>query len=84
MKKVKYKRAILSSPNTDDLIVIPLDNTIEIGNNFVGNLIDIRIGGDFEGKALFLTSRYNWRIVKDIHNALCLIPLIRDDERDPE
>ncbi len=38
------------------------------------NPMFIRGAGEFAGKAFYLDPSYNWELVKDSHNILCLVP----------
>ena len=48
---------------------------ISLGGVMIKNdYIHLRIGGEYQGKALVLNEDYSWEIKKDKHNFLCLIP----------
>jgi len=42
--------------------------------NLTNALMCVRAGGKYENKAFILSDVYNWELVKDVNNNLCLVP----------
>lgn len=49
------------------------DSYVDAGFN-EGSPIEVRGLGDFQGKSFFLSSKYNWELVKDNYNEIVLLP----------
>jgi len=44
-----------------------------------GDAIQIRVAGEYNGKAFFLNDSYHWEIVKDSSDTLCLLPTKKEE-----
>lgn len=70
---MKYPQGRIEEVNLNkDLIVFNEDQLINVRKK--GITIDIRNGHNFEDKAFFLSWLYDWTIILDNKENLCLVP----------
>lgn len=72
--EIKYPKAIF--PDEDDEVTVELqeEQLIKLGVPTLHRL-DIRSQGSLAGKAFYLPIYYDWIIVREYSDNLCLVPL---------
>lgn len=70
-----------SKPDDLDIIEIDMDKTIKIDSTHVvhsghnhTSLIEVRECGNLEYFSFYLTTRYDWHLMKDNEDTICLVP----------
>ena len=72
--KIQYKKAIIEGEQT--IIRIPKDRLVNVSENWFDTEIQVRRGGNFEGKAFYLNDiNFDWLVAEDDYGRLILIPI---------
>lgn len=75
IENMKYTKVrIVSEPETEKEVKIGLKALVEIDNSQVKDMIKVRQGGEFKGKAYFLSSGFDWQLGEDSVGLIVLIP----------
>lgn len=73
MNKIKYKKLEIKEEKEENIVAIDKTRLVEI--NEVYGYIQVRAGGKFFNKAIYLLRRYDWILGEDENGVLCLVPL---------
>lgn len=76
-KPEQLPRAVIVKAENDDKHIIEIEDykTCLVTPPSEGDYLWVSTSGSLEGKAFFLRSVYDWKIVKDDQGSVCLIPL---------
>jgi len=76
-----HKVEVVTSTKEEAAIQIQQDKLVNVkagpsaGRIMAGeNMVEVRNGGDFYGKAIYLPKNLNWVITKDNENSIVLVP----------
>ena len=80
--KIKYSKLEIREEKEENMVAIDKTRLVEIEEKFQLHLtrrdyavIQHRQDGPFEGKAIYLSPRYDWVLGEDDRGAICLVPL---------